>query len=121
MGTSNKIQKLAGARVEVDWADIPADAPEVAASEEQAAFEADLLESIRQMHAGEAARVTQVRLTPAAAARTAVGVSQSEFARMLNVSVKTLQNWEQGRREPTGAAQTLLKIAASHPNVLRSM
>lgn len=121
MSSSSENKKLSSARVEVDWAGVSADAPEVAEDAEQAAFEADLLESIRQMHAGETARVTQVELTPAAAARTAVGVSQSEFARMLNVSVKTLQNWEQGRREPTGAAQTLLKIAASHPNVLRSV
>lgn len=121
MSDLSKAKKRAGVSVEVDWSDIPVDAPEVAADAEQAEFEADLLESIRQMNVGEAARTTQVQLTPAAAARAAVGVSQNEFARMLNVSIKTLQNWEQGRREPTGAAQTLLKIAASHPNVLRSV
>lgn len=88
---------------------------------EMAAFEADLLQSVRQMKAGIVGKKTTVALTQAAAARAAVGVSQQEFAEMLNVSVKTLQNWEQGRREPTGAAQKLLKIAVAHPKVLQGV
>ena len=40
---------------------------------------------------------------------------------MLGVSVRTLQDWEQGRREPTGAAQTLLRVAEQHPRVLRGL
>ncbi len=39
------------------------------------------------------------------------GLSQNAFAELLGVSVRTLQDWEQGRREPCGAAKTLLKIA----------
>jgi putative transcriptional regulator len=54
-----------------------------------------------------------------AAARAGTGLSQSEFANALGVSVGTLRAWEQGRREPSRAAQTLLKIAARHPLVLR--
>ncbi|MDR3415615.1 MAG: helix-turn-helix domain-containing protein [Nevskia sp.] len=54
-----------------------------------------------------------------AAARAGTGLSQGEFAMAMGVSVRTLQDWEQGRREPSGAAQTLLKIAAKHPRVLR--
>src|SRR5450759_1640693 len=49
-----------------------------------------------------------------AAARAGTGLSQSEFAHLLGVSVRTLQDWEAGRREPSGAAQTLLRIAAQH-------
>jgi putative transcriptional regulator len=45
-------------------------------------------------------------------------LSQSEFAALLGVSVKTLQNWEQGRRSPHGAARVLLSVAEKHPNVL---
>lgn len=53
------------------------------------------------------------------AARTGTGLSQREFAKALGVSVRTVQDWEQGRREPSGAARTLLHIAAKHPNVLK--
>jgi len=51
-------------------------------------------------------------------AREALGLSQSKFAHVLGVSVDTLQNWEQGRRKPTGAARVLLKIAAINPGVV---
>lgn len=81
-------------------------------------FQQDLLESVRQMRKGQAARVTNVKLPAAAEARAKVGLSQQEFARLLGVSARTLQDWEQGRREPTGAAKMLLRVAASHPEVL---
>lgn len=82
-------------------------------------FQKDLLESVRQMKAGKAARTTTVALTPAAEARSKVGVSQTEFATLLGVSVRTLQDWEQGRREPSGAARTLLRIAMRSPEAVR--
>ena len=81
-------------------------------------FQQDLLESVKQMRAGKAARVTQVRLPTAAEARAQVGFSQMDSANLLGVSARTLQDWEQGRREPTGAAKTLLQVAVSHPEVL---
>ena len=84
-------------------------------------FQADLLESVRQMRKGEAARVTKVKITPAAEARLKVGMSQLEFAVLLGVSARTLQDWEQGRREPTGAAKTLLRVAEKHPTILRRL
>jgi putative transcriptional regulator len=56
-----------------------------------------------------------------AAARAATGLSQAAFARLLGVSVRTLQEWEQGRKTPSGAAATLLKVAARYPKVLRGM
>jgi len=58
------------------------------------------------------------RLT-VAAARAGTGLSQSDFAKALGVSVRTLQDWEQGRRAPSGAARTLLSIAARHPRILK--
>ncbi|GHT88664.1 transcriptional regulator [Betaproteobacteria bacterium] len=83
-------------------------------------FTEDLLESVRQMNAGVAARKTEVRVSPAVEARLAVGVSQAEFARLLGVSVRTLQEWEQGRCQPSGAARTLLRIAAQNPEAIRA-
>jgi len=84
-------------------------------------FQNDLLESVRQMRRGQAERTTKVALPPAAEARAAVGLSQQAFAGLLGVSARTLQDWEQGRREPTGAAKTLLRVAVSHPEVLREL
>jgi len=55
------------------------------------------------------------------AARAATGLSQATFARLLGVSVRTLQEWEQGRKVPSGAAATLLKVAARHPEVLQEL
>ena len=73
------------------------------------------------MRRGQAARVTEVRLPAAAEARAKTGLSQQDFADLLGVSARTLQDWEQGRREPTGAAKTLLRVAASHPKILLSL
>jgi putative transcriptional regulator len=81
-------------------------------------FKRDLLESVRQMRSGKAARTTKVKMPAVAQARARVGMSQQQFAALLGVSARTLQDWEQGRREPTGAAKTLLRVAVSHPEVL---
>ena len=81
-------------------------------------FQNDLLQSVREFKAGKFARVTQVPTTAAARARASVGLSQARFAQLLGVSLRTLQEWEQGRREPTGAAQTLLRVAVSSPQAL---
>lgn len=81
-------------------------------------FEKDLLESAKQAKRGEG-RVTKVAVTAATEARMKVGVSQSAFAQLLGVSVRTLQEWEQGRREPSGAAKTLLRIAMRSPEAIR--
>lgn len=75
---------------------------------------AELLESVRQMKD----RKTQVVLSPATEARERTGLSQSQFAALLGVSVRTLQGWEQGRKQPSGAARTLLSIAHTNPKAL---
>jgi len=54
-----------------------------------------------------------------AGVREKLGLSQREFADMLGISRRTLENWEQGHREPTGAARVLLRIAAAHPEIVR--
>jgi putative transcriptional regulator len=53
-----------------------------------------------------------------AATREKIGLSQSRFARLLGISVRTLHHWEQGNRTPSGAAQVLLRVAATHPEIL---
>ena len=63
----------------------------------------------------------EVSVRAARAARAATGLSQAEFAKLLGVSVRTLQEWEQGRRAPSGAAATLLRIAARHPAALMEL
>jgi putative transcriptional regulator len=80
----------------------------------------ELLEAVRQMKSRKFGRVTVVE-TPdvlAAEARRKTGLSQSEFARLLGISPRTLQEWEQGRREPSGAARTLLLVARERPEAI---
>jgi len=79
---------------------------------------AELLQSVRQMCDSQAARITKVEPSAASAARQKVGLTQTQFAQALGVSVRTLQEWEQGRRNPTPAAQRLLNIAVRHPQVV---
>lgn len=76
-----------------------------------------LLASVREMKAGKGLVVH----TPMVAARQNSGLSQAQFATLMGVSLRTLQEWEQGRRKPSGAAQTLLRVAANHPEVLREL
>ena len=78
----------------------------------------EVLDGVREIQTGKGKRVS-VSLPAAARVRKASGLSQSEFAEILGVSVRTLQDWEQGRRKPSGAAATLLKIAEKNPDLLR--
>ena len=79
----------------------------------------ELLESVRQMKAGRAEKTHKVSVPPVVSARMKSGLPQSAFAKLLGVSVRTLQDWEQGRREPSGAAKTLIAIADRRPEVLK--
>jgi len=81
----------------------------------------ELLQSLSEMKAGRRGRVHKVKVPPIVAARLKSELSQAQFARLLGVSVRTLQDWEQGRREPSGAAKTLILIAVHRPEVLRSL
>lgn len=80
---------------------------------------AELLASVLEMKAGKAGRAHRIPLSKVTQARARSGLSQSQFARALGVSARTLQDWEQGRRKPSGAAKALLTIAARHPEVIR--
>lgn len=94
--------------------------PKTKMDAEMQAFAQDVLTSIGQAKRGEG-RVHQVSLSAAAEARAKVGLTQSAFAQLMGVSVRTLQNWEQGRSQPSGAAQTLIRVAQQWPDVLRSL
>jgi putative transcriptional regulator len=76
----------------------------------------EILDGIRELKRGEVGRI--VTFPPVAETRARVGLSQSEFARLLGVSVRTLQEWEQGRRSPSGPARMLLAIVHKNPRAL---
>jgi len=85
----------------------------------------DLVTSLKQAIAisrGEMAPSRVFVIEPdtvdARAAREKTGLSQSEFARLLRVKVKTLQNWEQHQRKPSGPAAALLTLASKNPKVV---
>ncbi len=77
---------------------------------------AEILQGLREIKCGRHGRV--VNLPDIAKTREKTGLSQARFAELLGVSVRTLQDWEEGRRVPSGAARTLLAIAAKNPQVL---
>jgi putative transcriptional regulator len=76
----------------------------------------EILEGLRELKRGETGRVVNVPSVTDIRERT--GLSQAKFATLLGVSVRTLQDWEQGRRAPSGAARTLLMVAAKNPRAL---
>lgn len=80
-----------------------------------------LLKSVREMKARQFARVTEIELNEVADARRSTGLSQAEFATALSISKRTLQEWEQGRRSPSGAAKALIRMAKKHPEVVREV
>ena len=76
----------------------------------------EILEGLRELKRGDVGRV--VNVPSVAAIRERTGLSQAKFSALLGVSVRTLQEWEQGRRAPSGAARTLLMVAAKNPQAL---
>jgi putative transcriptional regulator len=92
----------------------PLSKADLAAYEATRDLAADVLQSIREMKAGH----VHVVASPVVEVRKKTGLSQSEFATLLGVSVRTLQGWEQGRKQPSGAVRTLLAIANANPQAL---
>ena len=82
----------------------------------------EILDSINEIKSGDFGRVhVYITAEQIKAVREKVGVSQSAFAAMMNVSTRTLQEWEQGRRQPNGPARSLLAIAAKRPDVIQEV
>ncbi|WP_310625777.1 helix-turn-helix domain-containing protein [Limnohabitans sp.] len=69
----------------------------------------------------DALLTTRVGAAELRASRAMTGMSQAEFANACRVSVRTLQEWEQGRKVPSGAAQSLLKLVSRHPELLAEL
>ena len=84
-------------------------------------FYEGLLQSVHEMKDNRRAKETVIPVSRVLAARSKTGLTQGQFALMLGVSMRTMQDCEQGRREPSGAAKTLLRIAEQHPEALRDL
>ncbi len=78
----------------------------------------EILDGIRAIKAGKGKRRTVDVTQDVQSIRERMGLSQSAFAALLGVSARTLQDWEQGRRQPTGPARSLLRVADRHPEAL---
>ena len=86
----------------------------------------ELMESVNQaiaIHKGEipTSRVFHIERPDVKIIREKTGLSQIQFANKLHISPRTLQNWEQGRRYPTGAAMALMNIIDKHPDILATL
>lgn len=78
----------------------------------------EVLDGVREIKAGKGKRTNVQARSYVVRVRLMSGLSQAKFAAALGVSKRTLEQWEQGRRKPSGAAKQLLKIAERHPEVL---
>ena len=94
---------------------------EIARHESKRDIWKEVLDSIDEIKSGRGKRTKIAPTTMVARVRIQSGLSQSQFAEILGVSKRTLEQWEQGRREPSGAARTLIKIAASRPEIFKEI
>lgn len=83
----------------------------------------ELIEGIQEMKAVEEDRqkpyrVTKMEPSEVTRIRQNMKLSQAKFAALMGISVRTLQNWEQGYRSPTGSAKVLLRIAKKNPKAV---
>ncbi len=81
----------------------------------------EILDGLQEIKAGGGRRYRATHPDEIRGIRKGVGVSQLRFAQMLGISLRTLQDWEQGRRRPNQAAQSLLAVAAKRPDVMREV
>lgn len=81
----------------------------------------EVLDGAAQIKVGQGKRTQVQPRSPIVRVRLKAGLTQTQFATLLGVSVRTLEQWEQGRRVPSGAAKTLIQVAERHPEVLREI
>lgn len=93
----------------------------IAARDAQRDIGQEILQAIQDVKRGRIGASHAIAPNDITSARLKTGLSQSQFAEALRISPRTLQQWEQGRRQPSGAAETLLKIVARHPDVLKDI
>lgn len=96
---------------------LPLDEAELPAFEATRDIAAEIVQAVQEMKAG----LAQVAFSPTAEARRKTGLSQAHFAELIGVSVRTLRDWERGRRHPSGPALALLAIARSHPEAVLAL
>ena len=81
----------------------------------------EVLDGVREIKSGGGKRSVVEARSPIVRARLKAGLTQEQFAALLGVSKRTLEQWEQGRRKPSQAAKTLIKVAELYPEVLRKI
>lgn len=87
----------------------------------------EILEGIREIKGFKRGEIQELRTrelkepAPPEEIRSRLKLSQAAFAELMGVSVRTVQDWEQGRREPSGPAKSLLRIADQHPEIFISL
>lgn len=81
----------------------------------------EVVDGVGEIKAGGGKKTVVQPRSPIARARLMAGLTQAQFAALLGVSRRTLEQWEQGRREPSGAAKTLIRVAELHPEILREI
>lgn len=79
----------------------------------------EVVEGVREIKSGGGRRSAVEPGSPIVRARLKAGLTQEQFAKLLGVSRRTLEQWEQGRRKPSRAAKTLIRVAELYPEVLR--
>lgn len=97
---------------------MPMDDNELRKCDSQRDIGAELLEAVRQIKEGNGTSTTPLPASLTQEARQRAGLSRARFATALGVCQETLKDWEKNRRQPAGAALTLIKIAAVRPEVL---
>jgi len=98
---------------------MPVDEQAVSARDAKRNIGLELLESVRAVKSGNVGKVTKIATPLALQARQRLQLSQARFAEVIHVSTRTLQAWEQNRRQPSGAAMALLQVAIAKPEAVR--
>lgn len=93
----------------------------IADDPEAVAIQHELANALADAKAGRYARATEREISPIATARFNAGLSQKTFAERLGISVNTLKSWEQGKRQPSGAAQALMKLITKKPELVAEL